>query len=297
MDKSTKKGIFFAIFGAICWGFSGTLGQYLFQSRNLSPEWTACVRMLAASIIFIILSFHSHGKDALKIFENKKNIYTLFSFGLAGLLLCQYSYLKAIAYTNSGTATVLNYLGPTLIMLFVCVNKKRFPLKREITAIILALVGIYVIATNGNIHTLVISKAGLMWGLISAVGMLFYTILPEKMTEKYGSTATAGFSALIGGIFACIIFQIWKLPPVTDLTTIFLVFLMVIFGTVCAFGLYLKGITLIGPVKTSMIASVEPIAATLFSACMLQTHFSFIEIIGFILIIISVIFAAQTKNN
>ena len=64
-----------------------------------------------------------------------------------------------------------------------------------------------------------------------------------------------------------------------------------------AYSLYLKGISEIGPVKASMLASVEPVAATLFSFLWMGTHFEFIDVAGFVLILATVFLLSKKPNK
>lgn len=96
--------------------------------------------------------------------EKTKDAIRLVLFAILGLTNCQYMYLTAIAYSNAGTATVLQYLGPALIMIISCVMGRRLPSKKELGAILLAITGTFLLATHGNPGTLVISKEGLFLG-------------------------------------------------------------------------------------------------------------------------------------
>ena len=63
---------------------------------------------------------------------------------------------------------------------------------------------------------------------------------------------------------------------------------IVIFGTVLAFTLFLKGSVMVGPVKASMIASLEPVSATVTMILLLGEPFHFIEGLGFLSILATV---------
>ena len=218
-------------------------------------------------------------------------------FAVFGLLFCQYTYLTAIFYSNAGTATVLQYLNPVMIMLLVCVVSRRIPNKIEIISVILAVSGTFLIATHGNIHSLSISKEGLFWGLLSAVAAVSYSLLPGKIIAKWGSLLVTGYAMLIGGLSFAIISRQWKTKVVFDMGTVFGVLAISIIGTAIAFSLYLQGIQEIGAVKASMLASIEPVAATLFSFVWLKTPFTSIDIIGFAFIMTTVFLLSKKPKS
>lgn len=61
-------------------------------------------------------------------------------FGMAG---CQLSYYTAVELSNAGTATVLQYTAPVMILAFEAVKDRRRPDNFEIAALIFALVGTF----------------------------------------------------------------------------------------------------------------------------------------------------------
>ncbi|AFM00460.1 putative permease, DMT superfamily [Desulfitobacterium dehalogenans ATCC 51507] len=283
------RGTIFTLIGGISWGFSGACGQYLFSVKGIDPHWVTVVRMFIAGLILFSLVLFKHRKQMIGLFSNTKDRWTLIAFSLFGLISCQYTYLLAISYTNAGTATVLQYLGPLLIMIFVCGIDRRLPTKTEGIAIVLAVTGTFLLATHGNLSNLVISTQGLFWGLMSALGLMLYTIIPGRIIGRWGSIVVTGCGMLIGGTILLIFIRPWQIPVSLDWQVFWGMLAIIVIGTVVSFTLYLQGVSDIGPVKASMIASVEPVSAALFSAFWLNTAFVWLDIIGFALIITTVI--------
>ena len=55
-DISMKKGFLYTIIGAVSWGFSGSMGQHLFETYHVNAPWLVSVRMIFAGIILCIVS-------------------------------------------------------------------------------------------------------------------------------------------------------------------------------------------------------------------------------------------------
>ena len=104
------KGSLMAAAGAVCWGFSGCCGQFLFVERGVQAPWLVTLRLVIAGIFLIINGFILSGRDNLRIFYRKADRIHLIVFGLAGITFCQFSYFMAVQTSNAGTATVLQYL-------------------------------------------------------------------------------------------------------------------------------------------------------------------------------------------
>ena len=284
----SAKGSLMAAAGAACWGFSGCCGQFLFEERGVQAPWLVTLRLVIAGIFLIINGFILSGKDNLRIFYKKADRIHLILFGLAGITFCQFSYFMAVQSSNAGTATVLQYLSPVLILLWLCIKEMRFPGGVELLTILLSLTGVFLIGTHGNLSDLQLSEEGLFWGLLAAVAAVIYTVLPGTLVNRYGICQVLGYGMLMGGVVLSIFVKPWRVSLVWDGATIAALFGVILVGTALAFGLYLKGVSMIGPLKGSLISGLEPVSSILISVFWLGTVFTLPDFLGFILILAAV---------
>lgn len=291
--KRQKKGIIYTLIGAALWGLSGTCGQYLFQYQTVSPEWLTVVRLFIAGGILTAITAVKAPQNYVAIFKNKQHLTKLLLFAIFGILVCQYTYLVTISYTNSGTATVLQYLGPIFILIFMCLKNRKLPTKIEALAISCAVLGTFLIATHGDPTSLVLSKQGLIWGILSALALMTYTLLPRDLLPIYGSATVMALGMLISGIILFPLVRFWELEVVVDMGGVLAIVGVTFLGTLISFYLYMEGIKLIGPVKASMVASAEPVSATIISFLWLGTAFGIMDIVGFAFIICTVFLLAK----
>lgn len=287
--NSHTLGLFSALLGGSLWGFSGACGQFLFSNYVIDPSWLTALRMVTAGLILTLYSVFAH-RGALKgIFASPRDTFQLLKFAIPGVMLAQYTYLVAISHTNAGTATVLQYTMPVIILAYVCLTSRRRPARNELAAMALALAGVFIIATHGNPTTMVLTPEGLVWGLVSAVTMAMFTVLPRDLMRRFGSVPVVGSGMLVGGLILSFPAGLWTYRPELDGAGCFGLFGIVILGTVVAFTLYLSGVRLIGAVKTSLLASVEPVAATALAVLWLGTDILPIDLVGFAAIIAAVV--------
>ncbi len=295
----TVRGVLLALLGGVGWGFSGTCAEFMFESYSVDPIWLTSMRMFLSGIIFICIALVIDRQRLIGAVKDRQSLTRLLLYGLFGIAFCQITYHMAIMNTDSGTATVLEMLGLAIIMFYSCRLSHRLPRKREITGLVLALAGVFLIATHGDVTSLAMPVPGLVWGLLSAIGLAAYNLLPTRMIGKWGSMVTIGVGLLIGGFVVCCIEQPWTaFPSLTiDGGFIFGSLGLTLVGTVMAGWAYLQAISDIGPVKASLIAAVEPIAATVFSATWLHTVFPSIDLVGFALIIAMVILVSSKSDK
>lgn len=131
-EKNRQKlGIFCCIAGGVGWGLSGTCGEALFSQYPIDTSWVTAVRMTVAGTLLLLFALAKHSLDFKALGKDKKGIMEIVLFALAGLALCQYAYLSAIKWTNSGTATVIQNLSIVFIAVYVCLTTRTKPDKKD----------------------------------------------------------------------------------------------------------------------------------------------------------------------
>lgn len=297
--KNNKQltGYFYALSAAILWGVSGNFGQFLFQQRAISIEWLVVVRLLIAGVILLALSVSQGKKDFWLIFKNKQDSFHLILFTFLGIVAVQYTYFAAIKHSNAATATVLQYIGPVLIAVYLAIIHKKLPGKNHSLAILLAITGTFLLVTHGSFESLSISREGLFWGLMSAIALAYYTVKPVKLLNKYPSALVIGWGMLIGGIGFSLIHAPWKVSGDWDIYTWIFTIFIIIFGSLISFYIYLLAVKMIGAQTTSLLASAEPLSATVMAVFWLNVPFGVMDWIGTICIVITVLLLAKSESK
>lgn len=259
----------------------------------IDPGSLASIRLLCSGMALLFLCLFRDRYRLTAIWKERNDRVRLLLYALGGLVFIQYSYLTAIKYTNSGTATVLQYTGIILIMFLSCLKERRRPVGREILAVIFALAGIFLLATGGNPFHMFISSEGLFWGLLAAVALASYTLIPGNLIQKWGNLVVNGFGMTFGGLFLFVLFAVWKEDMAYDWTVWLAVFGIVFVGTLLATCLYSQGVIEAGPVRASLAASVEPLVAAISSALWMKTVFGVVEVVGFLVIMSGVLLVSM----
>lgn len=294
--RQQTRGCILTVTGGILWGLSGTCGQYLLQIKGLASEWLVPYRLFFAGLILLTFCYTQNGRKVFNIWKDRRDAAEILIFGIVGMSMCQFTYFSAIEYSNAGTATVLQYLGPVLIVVYVSLRNHRLPAKQEVAAVIFAVIGTFLLATHGKLYALVISKEALFWGLLSAVALAVYTTQPGRLLGKWGAMMTTAWGMIVGGILLCGVFRPWNTAVRIDFGVLGGMAVVILIGTVVAFTLYLEGVRLVGPKKGSLFAAVEPVAATVFSVIWLHEAFALVDLLGFLFIISTIFMLALTKK-
>ena len=286
--NQTKKGTILTLIAGFSWGISGISGEYL-MANGVHVNLLTSIRLLIAGIFLTILAYYRDKKTLAVLLTSKKNILGIILFTLFGLVLNQYAYLSAIHHTNAGTATVLQYATPVLVLLYTCLRNRIWPSLTEVVAIVLAIGGVFIMATHGNPSELAITPAGLFWGILSAFTYAAYLLLPVQLIRTYGSLHVISLSMLLGGILFPLVSQAWTYSFDMTGENLLALFGIVGIGTIFAYTVFLHGVSIVGAVKGSLLASVEPVASVLLTVLVMGTQFYLTDFIGMVLIITAVL--------
>lgn len=297
MDRQFLVGIGLTIMGGILWGLSGTSSQFLQQQRGITPEWLLVVRLLIAGVVTVLAAYWQGSGHIFTVFKTPKDVVGIFIFGLLGMALCQYAYFRSIYYAGAGIATVLQYLAPIIIVVYMAIRYLKLPSPGEAISIVLATIGTAMIALQGKLSFEGIDEKVLFWGLLSAVAVAIYSVQPVSLLRRYGTGPIVGFAMLFSGIAVAFFVNPFEVPGEWDMWTEIALFNVVVLGTIISFNAYLEGVRRIGAVKGSVISSVEPISAALLGWLLLGSEFLTTDIIGFVLILSTIFILAREKSK
>ncbi|MDU5608862.1 MAG: DMT family transporter [Actinomyces sp.] len=280
------------VVAALCWGASGVSAEYLMSRHGIELTLISFVRMSIGGLLTLAcVLLRSRGVSAQHrdLVCAPRNWRDLAIYAVFGLAACQITYMGVIRASNAGTGTILEYLGLILIVVWVCLTHRRWPRACETIAIVLAVSGTFLLCTHGSLDSLVITPSALAWGAVAALTLATYTLLPARLIAAYGADVVVGYALLIAGLGVGLVGRVWRFAITWTPDVILAMVITVVLGTTVAFTAYLWGVDRIGPVKASLIGSLEPIAAAALSALVMGTSYTGVDIVGMILIVGAVV--------
>ena len=297
MKRYEIIGIILTLLGATLWGVSGTSVQFVGNFRNMNLEWLLTMRLITAGLLTVLYGWIRQGSAIFNVFRNWRDTLGLVIFGVFGMALCQYTYFRSIVIAGAGIATVLQYLAPSMIIIYLLMRYGKRPSTGEIISVILALAGTICLMGNNGFSFESFRSDVLFWGLLSAVGVAVYSVSPVRLLATYGTIPIVGFGMLLSGLVAATLFQQPHSYATWDVWTVVGCFNVVFLGTIVSFNAYLEGVKRIGAVPGSILSSIEPISAAFFGWALLGNQFNWVGILGMAMIIATVIIIALEKRG
>ncbi|MDO4404341.1 MAG: DMT family transporter [Atopobiaceae bacterium] len=286
------RGIVSTLAGAIAWGMSGTCVQYLFEHSSIDSLLLTSLRQIGAGIMFLAVLLLWQRPQLQAMLTDSDTRHRLVIFGVAGLFLNSVLYATTISYTNAGTATVLQSLNVPMVLALACLVERRLPRRLEVAALVCAALATFLIATGGDPSTLQLPLLGLIFGIATAAASVFYTTYPKPLFERWGSFATTGIGMAVAGMSG---FVFWWLTrgvhtgfPQLGLDCWAVLGIAAFVGTFGAYGLFLHGVSIVGPIRGNMLGAAEPVSATVLTAVMLGTAFSWADWTGLVLMVATI---------
>ncbi|EMR07119.1 putative inner membrane transporter yicL [Bhargavaea cecembensis DSE10] len=296
--SSRKTGFFLVITGATLWGVGGTVAQKLFQQYGIDVNWLVTTRLLIAGLLLLAVQFLM--KDRSQIFgvwKEKRTGAQLVVFGLLGMLAVQYTYMASIRHGNAAVATLLQYLAPVMIIFYLVLRRQTVFRREDLVTVILALGGCFLLLTNGSLSGLSVPAPAVVWGVLSGVSLAFYTLYAIPLLARFDSLVIVGWAMIIGGFALSFVHPPWKIDlSGLDAEALGYIAFVIIFGTMIAFWFYIESLQSLQPKETSLLGSLEPLAAVLTTVFWLHEPFGGFQWAGTAAIIGMILFMAFSKK-
>ncbi|APU70531.1 membrane protein [Companilactobacillus crustorum] len=287
--KTLNRGFWLAFCASALWGVSGTVLQVVAKDLNIPAMWFIATRTTFAGIILLVVSLFVLPKgEFFAVFKNWKDLLTLLSFSVFGLLANMFTFFHAIKTGNSSTATILQYLSPLFIMIGTIIFTKKKTSRIDVISFVLALVGVVLMITRGDIGHLSIPLVSVLWGIGSGVTAALYVTIPQSLIAKYHGLLITGWGMLIAGVISNFFSPIWVNPPKMNTSSILGIGTVILIGTVMAFLLMVISTKYTTAAIISITDAVQPFTTLVLSIIFLHYVVNFAEIIGAVIVVLAI---------
>ena len=256
--SSTRSVYVMLIFSTLFWGANFNLGKYVLDA--VDPLAAAAWRfMLAAGMMVLVVMF----KERPDWQGIRHNLPALITMALVGIFGFNVAFFYGLHTTSSINGALIMTLNPTITVVLAAVVMKELISGRQLLGLVLSMVGIVVVVTGGSwlrlthLHFALGDLLLLLGNLCWAV----YSVMGKRAVKNLSALQTTAVTMLIGaaaiaGLAIAVHAGSLPLPPVASLGALGI---MALFGTVLAYLFWNKGISTIGPARTSVFFDLVPI--------------------------------------
>ena len=273
-----KKYAFYAciLAAAACWGCIGLFNRPLLNA-GIAPENLAVIRNVGGlAVLAVILLFADRSVFHVK----PKHLPIFFGTGVISVVLFTLCYFNAQKLCSLSVSAILLYTAPAMVVLMSAIVFHEKITGKKFLALALALLGCALV-TGVFTGGLSLTAKGLLFGLGSAFFYALYSIFVPFGLRHYSPLAVVFWTfvfAALGALFAADWGNLVTVLSVPQ--NALLAAGLVLLSTVAPYILYTKGLANVESGKASIMASIEPVVASLVGTLVFGEPFGMTALLG-----------------
>jgi drug/metabolite transporter, DME family len=280
-DKPVGRAVLLIVISALSFGSISVL-TVLITSEHVSLLTAMAWRYFVAGVILAIAIRPSRSRAIAR-----RQVAQLMLIGGCGQAVITYLSLHALEYISVGPLAFLFYTYPAWVALFAAIRRTERLTMLRACALTLALLGVAILVGAPREK---LNAVGVVLALASAI--LYSVYLPAlEQTQRGAPAFVSTFFLITGSAIAFVVATITAgelyIPRSGKVWTNIL--LLAVVSTVIAFSSLIKGVSILGPVRTSIIATVEPFFTAILGAIVLGSTFTASTLVGGILIGVAIL--------
>lgn len=280
-----KKHTLYILAAGTLWGF---MGAFVRSLAKIGISSTGAI-MLRCGLAALMLGLTILIKDKRLFAVKLRDFWCFLGSGLCSMLFFTYCYFRSMEHLDLGTAAILLYTAPSIVIIL-----SRFIFRERFTgvkliALLLAFAGCCLVSGIGTDTR--ISAQGILLGLGSGLGYALYSIFARlAMNRGYGSLTISFYTSLLAGAGAAVVWGTGEaalmfaspynvlLCIATAAATFYLPYL-----------LYTSGLEGVETGRASIMASVEPVVATLCGIFIFHEQLTVSSVCGMLLVLAAIV--------
>ena len=296
MSKNFFLAIFLLTSASFFWSGNFFAGKIAYLS-DLTPFKLGFFRWLLAMLILLPFTY----SEIIRNFNYyKKNILLMTFLGFLAVTV-----FNSLTYISLQTTLIINStlmasIAPVLMIGFSWLIFKTKTTILQFAGIFLSLLGAFSIILKGNINNLfnLYFTSGDVWMFTAVVSWCLYSVLLKKIDNSISQLASLQVMVILGLVF---IFPLYIIEnyntsflPTQKIDFVIIIY-VAIFASIIAFFSWNKGVSIIGPNRSSLFLHLIPVFSSIWAVSFLNEKFSFFHLIGIIFILSGIILSNIKK--
>lgn len=278
--------VFCILLAGILWGCMGLFVRPLNASGLTSPDIVFLRASLTSVFMVIILFFHNRKLFRIRL----KDFWCFLGTGLLSIVFFNLCYFKEITIAPLSVAAILLYTAPAFVMIISAFCFKEKLTGRKIISLIVSFIGlIFVTGVIGDAGKL--DPRSLLIGLGAGLGYALYSIFGRYALERgYHSFTISFYTFLFASIGTAAFSRPLVIAEVAAQSPgkLVLILTFALISTVIPYIVYTIGLKSVENGKAAIIASIEPVVATINGVLFFHETISAGTIIGIVLVLFGI---------
>lgn len=290
-----KLSYLFIVMAGILWG---SMGIFVRKFNALGLESMDIV-FLRAVVTFAVLFFVLLIYDRRLFVIRLKDLWCFLGTGIASITFFNYCYFNAMNEGSLSMAAILLYTAPAFVMImsYFLFHEKLSAIK--IASLVITFIGCGLV-TGAFKPGQTLQMKGIIYGLGAGIGYALYSIFSRYAIQRnYHSLTITFYTFLITAIATFFLVDVNRLTGIafSDWNISWFTISFGIICTVAPFLLYTIGLVHVENSKASILASVEPVFASVIGALIFDEKIDMSGLIGMILVIGAIVLCSVDKRG
>ena len=245
--------------GAALWGVIGIWNRKLMEA-GLSPTSIVAVRnfggMMLLAVIFAL--------GDRRVFRVKRaHLKYFFGTGVVSVVLFTCCYFTCQQLCSLAVASILLYTAPAIVVILSAILWREPVTGRKLLALALTLVGC-VLVCGVFAGDLTVTAPGILLGLGAGFFYALYSVFGRFALAHYDSMTVTVWTFLFAGPASLVLLRPGEMAAAFEKPALWpLAAGLVVFSTVLPYLLYTRGLSRVEAGRASIMASLEPVVASL----------------------------------
>ena len=292
--RGASRGYLLVAAAAGLWGTLGLVFRILHDDYMLSALAIAFLRAaLAFTLLFAFLLLTR--PQRLKLDLRALPFFAL--YGFCGVTAFYFSYTQAVIQTTVTTAVVLLYTAPAFVTLIAWRIWGESLGARKLFALVLAFAGCALVARAYDPAQVSLNLPGLAVGLAAGFTYALYTVFSKSALERFASTTALLYALLFGALFLIPLQTMDDFAPLVRGPGVWIFLLLLAVGpTLGSLALYNAGLLRVPASNASLVATIEPVVASLLAFTFLGERLEFLQLVGGAMVIGGAVWLSAGKS-
>ncbi|MGH3133126.1 MAG: DMT family transporter [Gaiellaceae bacterium] len=302
-DDRRSLGYLLIAIAATLFAVNGTVSKVVLGS-GLDSLQLAQIRASGAAaglLLFLVL----FARARLRV--GRRELLFLVAFGIIGVALVQWLYFVAIENLPVGIALLIQFLAPLFVALFARFVYHEGIRRRIWAALVLCVLGLAVVVEIWG--GIAFSTIGITAALVASFALTAYMLMAEWERKHRDPVSLSFYGFLFAALFWAVVQPIWQFPwgVLGDTVSLqgnleehtapvwLLVGFVVVVGTMITFSLLTGALRHISATRASIVATLEPVIATVVAWLWLGETFGTPQLVGGAVVLTGILLAQTAR--
>ncbi len=292
------KALIIGITASLAFGLTGAFIKPLLEN-GWSPTAAVTMRTLVVGLVLLPFAAKALRGNWGSLWSARGRILGMALIGVAGT---QLAYFVAVQRIPIGTAILIEYLAPILLVLFAWATTRVIPRAVVLIGSAVAIAGLVLVVGPGSISGDLI---GISAALLAAIGAAAYYLLAARPSNGLPPVALAASGLLLGSFALAFLGGVGVLPFTAAFTNMpflggtapwwVLLGIVAVIGTAVAYAMSIIATGMLGSRIMSFVGLLEVVFAALFAWLLLAENLGAVQLLGGLLILAGIVFVYSER--